>query len=452
MSRDGDGIGNEFTGPLPLLQSLCQNEFELESYGCYDQQILPGGQNGQGQLVRPAVRYRETPWDRLPREMDRPSAVSTISDIAILARRLGMSWDVFNPEGGCTKAVGNGHGIFSTFTRSVGLQLQSVHLGGGVAFVDRSASPNVGRVSKAELYIPTREADMMGLGILPGCISLNIPNMKLGTTAEVYATMDILDSTRKASSTLRDVNRLLVGKWDAHCMYAFSDIIALAAPIIRRRHSTIVRLPMLTEFCSNLLSQRECFVVFHNRLKEYTATHSSEQANWVLKHYEQLKSKYNEWENEAEHNSPVNGSDLGFLEEVHDCWDAATEYFVRMEEQQDLRYLDLMAAHIAHAVNYWGNAWRRLKQEIARDNYGLRALEAEGSHLYFDYSSLIVEDMRKKGFEGPEKVVHDAWFMLMFRAFCWWRCHSLHPGEDPSHKGSPLPSRYWDCKMPVYIG
>ena len=42
--------------------------------------------------------------------------------------------------------------------------------------------------------------------------------------------MDILDGTRKASSKLRDVNRLLVGKWDAHCMYEFSNIIALAAP------------------------------------------------------------------------------------------------------------------------------------------------------------------------------------------------------------------------------
>lgn len=155
---------------------------------------------------------------------------------------------------------------------------------------------------------------------------------------------------------------------------------------------------------------------------------------------------------EAENPDRVNGRDLKFLEEVHDCWDAATDYFVRIQEKHHLRYLDLMASHISHAVNYWCDAWQRLKAGNARENDGLRALEAEGSHLYFDNLPLIVDDMRRKGFEGPEELVHEAWFTLMFRAFCWWRCHSLHPGEDPSGKGSPLPSRYWDCKVPVCIG
>ena len=124
---------------------------------------------------------------------------------------------------------------------------------------------------------------------------------------------------------------------------------------------------------------------------------------------------------------------------------------LQLQEKHRLRYLDLMACHISHAVNYWTDAWQRLKEGSARENYGLRPLEAEGAHLYFDYLILIVEDMRRKGFEGPDKLVHEAWFTLMFRAFCWRRCHSFHPGEDNRHKGSPLPSRYWDCQLPVYI-
>lgn len=129
-----------------------------------------------------------------------------------------------------------------------------------MTFTGMSSSPNVGRLIKAELYILTREADVIGFGILPGCDRLNVLNLNVGTTAEVYVIMDILDSTRKASTKLKDVNRLLVGKWDAHCMYGFSDIIALAAPMIRRRNSTIVRLPMPSEYCSSLLSHKECFV------------------------------------------------------------------------------------------------------------------------------------------------------------------------------------------------
>lgn len=452
VSPAGEEIGSEFNCWLPLLRSLHQNEWELESYGCYNQKILPGDPIATGQLVRPAVRYREMSWDFIQPGMVRPCAVSTVSDIAILARRLGMSWEDFNPEGGSMRAVGNGHGIFTTFTRPIGLQLQYIHRESGVTFAETSASPITGRLSKAELYIPTREADLMGFGILPGCNSLNVPNFKVGSTAEVYATMDILDDTRKASTKLKDVNRLLVGKWDAHCMYGFSDIIALAAPMIRRRHSTIIKIPTPTEYCSSLLSHKECFVVFHNRLQEYMGTQSSEQADWILKQYDQLNSRYSEWENEAEYSSRVNGYDLDFLEKVHDCWDAATDYLVQIQKTQHLPYLDLMASHISHAVNYWGDAWQQLKQGKAREDYPLRALEAEGSHLYFDYLPSIVEDMRRKGFKGPEKLVHDAWFTLMFRAFCWWRCHSLHPGEDPSYKGSTLPSRYWDCKMPVYIG
>ena len=82
-----------------------------------------------------------------------------------------------------------------------------------------------------------------------------------------------------------------------------------------------------------------------------------------------------------------------------DCWNAATEYLVQLQETHHLHYLDLMASHISHAVNYWGDGWKQLNRGKARDNYGLKALEAEGAHLSFDYLPLIVEDIRNKGFK-----------------------------------------------------
>ncbi len=458
MTYDGDAEerSSDFASWLLLLGSLHSNERELKRYGCYSLPALSGNQNSQRQLVGPAVRFHELSWNSMPRESVHPSAVTSVSDIAIIARRLGMTWQVFSPEGGCIRAVGNGHGISSTVARHIGLVLQYTRIEGDATSFRKSILPTASRVSKTELYVPTREADMTGFGILPGCDSLNIPDLKVGTTAEVYATMDILDGTRKASSKLREVNRLLVGKWDAHCMYGFSDIIALAAPMIRCRNSTIVRVPTPAEYCSSLLAQRECFVVFYSRLQEYVSSGSEDmslkQAEGILKQYEQLKSRYSEWENEAEDGIAGNGRILSFLEEVHGCWDATTVYLIRLQDIHHLQYLDLMSSHISHAVNTWGDAWQKLKQGKARDNYGLRALEAEGSHLYFDYLPFIVEDMQKKGFKGPEELVHEAWFTLMFRAFCWWRCHSLYPGEDQDYKGSTIPSRYWDCRLPVYIG
>ena len=37
------------------------------------------------------------------------------------------------------------------------------------------------------------------------------------------------------------------------------------------------------------------------------------------------------------------------------------------------------------------------------------------------------------------------WIVLMYRGLCWHQLHDLMPGKA-------IPSRYWDSKMPVYIG
>ena len=290
---------------LFLLESLHRNEAELKRYGCYTQQ-----QNTQCLLVSPALRLREMSFNVIQPDIAQVSAVTTVHEISIIARRLGMSWEDFNPELGSMRAKGNGHGLFSTLARSTGIVLQYIHLEGGASSNVQLILPDTKASSKAELFIPSREADLMGFGILPGCESLGVPNFNVGTNDEVYATMDLLDSTRDASTKLRNLNRLLVGKWDAHCMYGFSDIIALAAPMIRRRHSTIVRLPPPAEYCSSLLSRKECFVVFCHRLEEHLRTQPddifSEQATWILKQCEQLTSRYSEWETNVDSLDKVN--------------------------------------------------------------------------------------------------------------------------------------------------
>ena len=77
-------------------------------------------------------------------------------------------------------AQGNGYGIFSTpgWPNRLVSQYKPISVNG-------SSSTDL------ELYIPTREADMMGFGSLDGCHSLNIPIFKMGTADEVYTTMDM---------------------------------------------------------------------------------------------------------------------------------------------------------------------------------------------------------------------------------------------------------------------
>ena len=448
---------------VPFLESLHKNEQELQEYGCYNYQMS----GEQQELVGPVVRFRERSWDFVPPDILRPLAISTVSHIAVMARRLGMSWAAFRPEDGVMRAEGNGQIISSTFMRSHGIILHYKFLGRANPS-SRSSFSSTKRGTKSEMHIPRREADMMGFGILPGYDRLGIPTCRIGSIDEVLATMDVLDPTRKASGKLRDIRRLLVGKWDADCTYGFSDLIALAAPMLRLKNSTIIRLPIPTPHHSSITSSREGFVVFYNRLQEYVAERGKtavvkhvgspgekivaipEQIGWIMQQYESLKTKYAEWEDEVRANDQANNRDQAFLEEAHTSWDMTTNYFLHLQNR--LSYYDLMASHISHAVNYWGEAWEHIRSNKTRNHYGLRALEAEGMHLYFDYLPSIIASLRLKGFNGADELVHEAWFTLMFRAFCWWRCHYFCPGQDQMYGASILPSQYWDSNLPVYIG
>jgi len=219
---------------------------------------------------------------------------------------------------------------------------------------------------------------------------------------------------------------------------------------------SVIRLPVPTEYSVGLTCDQEGFVVFHNRLKEYLADPKhpiSDQMKWVLQQYETLKAQHPEWENEALANEQANCRNKDFLEKSHACWDATTEYFINLQRTDQLRYYDLMVSHIVHAVNYWGDAWSHIQKGTARDHYGLWDWKAEGMHVYWDYLPEIAQEMRSKGFEGEDVLVHEAWFTMMLRAFCWWRCHFLSTGEENIIcEPLRLPSRYWDSKLPVYIG
>ena len=295
------------------------------------------------------------------------------------------------------------------------------------------------------MHAPLRPADLMAFGILTGSDTLSVPAFKIGTFEQVLVTTDILDSTRKASQKLRDIHNLLVDKWDAQATYGFSDIISLAMPVIRLRGSTMTRIPIPTPHYSSIMNTREGFVIFSDRLNGYItdqatssglSTTSSHHTTWVLKQYQTLKARYPEWEtgNSVDSRATCHPS-LAFLEEVHTCHNETTDYFLQLQKLNHLRYFDLLASHVSHAVNYWGDAWHNIRNKQTRprprhNGTPLRALEAEGMHLYFDYLPKIVADMRQRGYEGEDNLVYEAWFMMMFRAFCWNRCHFSGKGQE----------------------
>ncbi len=477
---------------LHFLASLHQHEYLLDQHGVYqDSHGHPF--TGPQQRVGPALTYRERSWDFMSPDMVRPHATINVSDLAVLARRLGMIWTDFRPEDGVLRAEGNGHVLTSTVARSVGIVVQYLQSGpqlqSSLSPLDEKAAVDPDAVPE-ELYIPVRRADALGFGILLRSRQLDVPDFRIGTIEEVLASMDSLDPSGEASKTIQDVRGL-----SPRVTFGFSDIIPMASPMMRLRGSGVIRLPIPSEYSVGLTCHTEGFVVFHHRLREYREERRgqvSARVDWVLEQYEALKASNEMWEDEVKANERANGRSIEFLDRVQDCWEEASLYFVDLRcghrrpsatmgapsisdqlsssataasssspatvDVPPLRYMDLVASHLTQAVNYWGDAWARIRGDDdaggpARNHYGLRNWIAEGMHCYFDYLPSIVKDMRQRGYTGSDEIIHEAWFMLMFRAFCWWRCHWMMHGRDMVQPAPPtVPAKYWESRLPVYIG
>ena len=175
----------------------------------------------------------------MPPEIVRPVAITTISDIAIIALRLGMRWIDFRPEENMMRAEGNGHVLNSTVVRSIGIILQYMQVG------DSHSLP------QEELYIPSDQADMMGFGILPCSNLMDRAPFRIGSMGEILTVMSQFDPTGAARKKVHDTNTV-GGK-----PFGFSDIIPLAAPMIRTRGSSIIRLPKPADHSDGLTSHKE---------------------------------------------------------------------------------------------------------------------------------------------------------------------------------------------------
>lgn len=73
-------------------------------------------------LLDLAHRLRQRSWDRPSPQLNPPLVETTVSDIAILVRRLGMQWIDFRPEEGIMSAEGNGQIGYSALVRSIGVR------------------------------------------------------------------------------------------------------------------------------------------------------------------------------------------------------------------------------------------------------------------------------------------------------------------------------------------
>ena len=413
-------------------------------------------------LSMPVVWPVQNSWDFVPPDVVRPLARSTICEVAILVRRLGMQWKEFDPSEGILKAEGQGYTLSSTTIRAIGTILQFasnkriIQDPLGKHFV--SSNHNDSSYS----YIPNQAVDMMGFGILQGCAKLYLPEYRIGTEADVMTLLrDVVDPSRKAYGVVKAILISNPG-WTP----GISDIIGSAAPMMRIRHTDIVRVPQPAGFVGERLTA--CIVVFYNRLRDLISdrdrngTPMSQQTKSILHQCEELKSRYGAmWEDSNPYDEIINCYPIDYLDDIHDRHDGTTNYFIDLRKRYSphlstsqesagygFRYSDLIYSHVTHAVGYYPEALQRINASPskARDNYGLRdaAWIVEGGHIYFDNIPKVIESMRDRGFDNPG-VVEEAWLTMMFRAFLWNRSHSMVDGPR-------VPSTHWGSELPVYIG
>lgn len=122
-------------------------------------------------LTMPLVKFEERSWDFMPPDVVKPFARINTGDLGVLARRLGMEWDRFEPADGILRAQGNGYNLTSFLVRSVGTMVEiNEIMGSGTqnAAIPWLAPVIPEHVERKMLLIPCAAADKMAFGILPG--------------------------------------------------------------------------------------------------------------------------------------------------------------------------------------------------------------------------------------------------------------------------------------------
>lgn len=149
------------------------------------------------------IKIEERSWDFMPAEVIRPLAVVSVSDIAIIARRLGMNWRQFDLLDSNLRAEGNGYTITSTLVRSVGIVLE-ITVDQDLPYKYNSSNDlDVSLLN--ELYIPSEIADKLAFGIVSGLPGFAIPDYKLGTLEEIVTLLqNEIDPTKVTAETISE--------------------------------------------------------------------------------------------------------------------------------------------------------------------------------------------------------------------------------------------------------
>jgi hypothetical protein len=403
----------------------------------------------------PVVQIIHKSWDFMPTDVVRPMASSTVSDIAVMARRLGMVWKTFDPGSGSMRAEGNGHVITSTMVRSLGTVLQ-------YSFTSRKNAGNC-------IYIPVREADKLGFGLVEFDHRLFGPEMPrdldVGSYQGIASTLSLVMGTGLSHSSPVGIEfplRLIFNamKSENDFIPGLNDLVPLCSAMLSTSPSTAKdrwqsRIPAPNLYLKGVTSSKEAFQVFETRLQYHVDERSdraSEHSKHVLsclrtlpEHFRLRLENEQEWEHWDYRLEDSHDDELRTKRLVIQYHTDMTSFL----QNGRVIYRHLVGEHMMMAIcAQAAKLGVRSESDLDKPDHGLGS---DMDNYFGSLGDMVLKVIEKCNYWRPDvklgvEEVEDAWFSMMFRAFCWQGSHSMIPGVPP------LPSEYWNSKMPVYIG
>jgi hypothetical protein len=394
----------------------------------------------------PAVVFRKRSWDFQPPDVIRPLSKTTLSDIAVIVRRMGMKWKDFRPSDGILRAEGHSHTITSTVVRSLGIVIHYSYTGQGqrlkMADLHLGSEVAAGSVmnEKEEMYIPSGRADRLGCGVIRGERLLHLPDLTVSTQSEIVTALSHLDRSGASASLISILNA------NPEFCFRVADLVALTTTEIRHvgSDSNLVQIPAPSDNVCGVTTSSIGRQAFRKCLEEYVDERKSEvgdKTKSALKICHDIGKKFKEWEQTgdlaSEANQWVVTRDVKYLNAVNDNIPALTTALCNMEKAEaGFQYHNLIGAHIKRAMFCAGG-----ETSTPRNRGTDYEADMKG---YFRSLPLIVEEMRETGCHNS-KLIIDAWVTMMLRAMCWGACYFFVPGER-------VPIQYFGSQLPIYIG
>lgn len=463
----------------PALQPFSSGHGHSSSHNYRPDSIKRQMRNGETVLCLSLKRFS---WDSMPNDVVRPLARSTLSDIVILARRLGMEWKSFNLSSESYRAEGPASTLTATRLQGLGLVFR----------FDKTAD-----LDKA-LPLCTENADMAYFGILPGEERLGIENYSLvQDDRKLDLDRYIKSELGEQAKSLRD----LLWFWSRVIP---NDAVAILSPFLPLRKTPTPKIytTMGTKNRAEIYAKLSIFKAFglerkfrdelNQRLAAITPRLSQTGETFSLQdpfipafgadtglkylfdHHLQIRLKphyhvakiidsskapgYN-WEHSAD-----------FVDNLRNIHELTTSYFamlVSSDVSNDLKKPTQITVQFTHVVKAYMTHVSQIIIEWDKEKFGRKRRKPEdhgGSGLgntgwakfveicdrlvkNIDIFYVVFRDFSPSYESIPESVLNEFWWMLVARGVAW----QFSVNVARANAFTMVPSSIYGSKMPVWI-